>query len=86
MTDAAFRYGQLEQLILRGRALQTLPEDEEDALLEQMDILWLRMAPAERDACNERAEVMLSIQAPTSLDYLDRNVRRGSKSSPRKVA
>ena len=55
MTEANERYLALEQQLVRGRALGTLSEAEDDHLLEQMDDLWWRMTAEECDAANKRA-------------------------------
>jgi hypothetical protein len=55
MTVANNRYLDLERHLVRGRALGTLSEAEDDRLLEQMDDLWWEMTAEECDAANRRA-------------------------------
>ena len=86
MTAAAQRYATLEQQVLLGRAMGTLPEAEEDRLLEEMDDLWWQMAEAEREEANQRAAESAELEAPADLGLEDNAVERGSQQHPRKVA
>jgi len=52
MTPAAQRYLQLEQRLVRERALGTLSSLDEDQLLEEMGDLWWEMTEAECDSAN----------------------------------
>jgi len=71
MTDAATSYESLETRILRGRALGILPEETEDAILEEMDALWRLMTQEERDAANARIQEARRIKAPEHLNLKD---------------
>ena len=55
MTPAAHRHMELERQLVVGRALGTLSDAEEDAVLEEMGDLWWQMTDPECDEANRRA-------------------------------
>ena len=86
MTEAARRVRQLEEFVLTRRALSTLSEEREDAILEEMDELWLQMTEEERKEINRRARDRVTVEAPDKLGLRDRAMQRGSREPPRMVA
>ena len=86
MTDAALSYERLEVRILRGRALGILPEETEDAILEEMDALWRLMTPEERAAANARLEEARRSRAPEDMKFKDVSVSEGDSKLPREAA
>lgn len=86
MNDAAQRYVRLEEQILEARALGTLDGEVEDALLEEMDDLWLEMSQEDHEQANRRAERMLAVEAPEKLPWVDLEPRRGTNERPRRAA
>jgi len=86
MTDAATSYENLEVRILRGRALGLLPEETEDAILEEMDALWRLMNEEEREAANARIQEARRIKAPEHLNLMDVPLVEGDGRLPREAA
>ena len=58
MTEAARRVRQLEEFVLTRRALSALSEEQEEAILEEMDDLWLKMTEEERKVYKQRCSSM----------------------------
>lgn len=86
MTDAALCYERLEVRILRGRSLGLLPEEAEDAILEEMDVLWRLMTPEERAAANVRLQEARGTKAPLDMKFKDVSLREGDSRLPREAA
>jgi hypothetical protein len=57
MTVAADRYRQLDDRLVNGRAADTLSDEEDDAILDEMEPLWWEMTGDERAEARERARV-----------------------------
>lgn len=62
-------YRLLMRSVLRGRALGTVTEAVEDAILEEMDGLWYEMSDAERAIINATAADIPT--APERLGMID---------------
>lgn len=56
MTPAAQRHLQLENQLNSGRELDSLSEEDEDSLLEEMGDVWWDMTDAEHEEANHRAK------------------------------
>lgn len=86
VSDAAICYERLEVRILRGRALGLLPEETEDAILEEMDALWRLMTSEERAAANARLEEARRSRAPVDLKLRDVFLVEHDSRLPREAA
>jgi hypothetical protein len=86
VTDAAACYERLEVRILRGRALGLLPEEAEDAILEEMDTLWRLMTAEERAAANARLEEARGSKAPENMNLRDVSLSESDSRLPREAA
>ena len=85
-TDAALSYDRLQVRILRGRALGILPEEADDAILEEMDLLWRLMTPEERAAVNFRLKEIDNSRAPEDMKFRDVALSVGDSRLPREAA
>jgi len=86
VSDAAISYERLEVRILRGRALGILPEETEDAILEEMDALWRLMTSEERTAANARVQEAGRTKAPADMKLKDVLLSDGDSRLPREAA
>lgn len=84
--SAADRYYLVERQIMVGRARGTLTEEQEDALLEETDELWLLLTEDERSEVDRRVRSYVTSEAPEDLGLLDRSVDRGDTVAPRIAA
>jgi hypothetical protein len=80
------RHEVLERQILRGRALGTIVEQAEDALLETLDDLWSEMSEEDRRAASERSVRRGGLIAPESLGLRDAVRNPGDQALPREAA
>ncbi|MEK7269911.1 MAG: hypothetical protein AAB215_03110 [Planctomycetota bacterium] len=84
--SAAIRHGELEEVLLRGKALGTLSPDSEDALIGEMDELWRAMTEEDRSAAAARIAEAKRIQAQAGRDYRDAFIPEGAHRLPREAA
>lgn len=71
-SEAGRRQLHLENRLSVGRADDSLTEGEQDAILDEMDGLWVRMTEDERQQCNERAAKIAALIADSpQLDMVD---------------
>jgi len=89
MTDALSEYRILQKRLSRTRWLhQGFESEEEDAILDEMDICWWRLADQERDLLNRETPKSLIRQGPHrpgEFGHKDTDVWTAPGSPPRTI-
>lgn len=82
--EAASAYEHLTASLFRNRAAGTLTDKEDDAVLMDLDAIWLQMTKEERVIAEERFQE--AQRATASLNMVDVPVEEGESHLPREEA
>lgn len=75
-----------ELLILREAEGGELPDDLESSYVARLDDLWWKLTEAEQDEFEAEFADATGLSGPEILSLVDREVDKGGKTTPRKVA